>query len=64
MRVDLDDPSSTVDTSLTTLMPAGYVDRLMVEAALNRVSPDDLLGQALTEYFARLDRQRGDGTSQ
>lgn len=62
-RTDPDAPSGAVGTPLTTLMPLDHAKRLMIESALSGTSPDELVGQALAEYFARLDLQRGDGAS-
>lgn len=66
MRVDPGDPAGTIGAigaTLTMLMPATHTRRLQSEAALSGLSADELVKQALAEYFARLDRQRDNGAT-
>ena len=51
-------PRGPVRVPLTVRILAQHNERLTSEVALQGLSPQYLVEQALTEYFARLDRQR------
>ncbi|MBR7839124.1 hypothetical protein KDL01_38030 [Actinospica durhamensis] len=53
-------PRGPVRVPLTVRILAGHNERLTEEVALQGLSPQYLVEQALAEYFTRLDRQRGD----
>jgi hypothetical protein len=51
-------PRGPVRVPLTVRILASHDKRLTAEVALQGLSPQYLVEEALTEYFARLDRQR------
>jgi hypothetical protein len=51
-------PRGPVRVPLTVRILAEHNERLTSEVAVQGLSPQYLVEQALTEYFARLDRQR------
>ncbi len=52
-------PRGPVRVPLTVRILAQHNERLTSEVALQGLGPQYLVEQALMEYFARLDRQRG-----
>lgn len=52
-------PRGPARVPLTVRILAAQDERLTAEVALQGLSPQYLVEQALSEYFARLDRQRG-----
>jgi hypothetical protein len=52
-------PRGPVRVPITVRILAAHDERLTAEVARQGLSPQYLVEQALTEYFTRLDRQRG-----